>query len=109
MSKTKESAKAPEKDERVSYELIRVVTRPDGTVDHERTAVLGNTNMWDDEAATLRRLVGLLDLTSDIPQAIAGGDCEAVNDWIAEAIDELGNLELDFGPMLRRIVGVDAE
>ena len=101
MSKTEFAAKAPEKGECVSYEILRVATRPDGTVDHERTALLDPSSAWDDEYATLHGLAGLVENT--------GGSAADAADWVDEVADTLAHLEDDFGPTLRRIVGVDAE
>ena len=123
MSKTEASTKAPEKGERVSYELVRIVTRPDGSIDHERTALLDPSSAWDDECATLHRLVELLDTVNADRQFNAAstldwvackfekfrGEAEDARDWVIEVNDALAYLEDDFGPTLRRIVGVDAE
>lgn len=122
MSENKASAKAPEKGERVSYELMRVVTRPDGSIDHERTELLDPSSVWDDEYATIHRLVGLLDATGGEPMDAASSlnwmagtfeewreDVERARDWTQEAAEVLAHLEDDFGPMLRRIAGGGAE
>ena len=116
-----------ERGERYTYEIVRVVTRPDGSLDHGRTVMLDGSNLWDDERATLHRLVGILDTVGGCEQldaasmlnwidgtfkdwrADAERDAERARDWVAEAVETLEHLDDEFGPTLRRIVGEPCE